>query len=59
MNKWEDYAPGVRRLPVAGGWIYDIGGMEATCAVFVPHPPRSSDRSDTPMGRDAQGRYDN
>lgn len=54
MNKWEDYAPGVRRLKVEGGWIYDIGGIEQTCGVFVPHPPRDK-RSQV----DRQGRHDN
>ena len=39
LHEWEKVAPSTRRLPVPGGWIYDIGGLENTSAVFVPFPP--------------------
>lgn len=44
MVNWEKYAPGVRRLPVAGGWIYDVG---LHAPVFVPFPPKKSSDTNT------------
>lgn len=44
---WEDVCPGTSRLPVPGGWIYEMAdNVGGSSSVFVPFPPAPESKSE-------------